>query len=216
MIRKALKQLIVPLNAYLNQEYNTVGDSYVSLNHLSKDTFTASGGNEKIHANLINIEEDKVFRNQFNALPNRAANSTDPMHPLGGIPTMRLNLYVLFVFNPGKSEQDYEDALSLLTKVMTYFQSNLNQALNIPGHLPSPDFVVEINYHNISMEDAYNMWSNLGGEQKPCAMYQIRMLQLQANTDAVLPVAVLQTPQLSNPQTDTAGNPTNDHSIQHK
>ncbi len=47
--------------------------------------------------------------------------------------------------------------------------------------IPAMPVNLEINYHNISLEDSNNMWSNLGGEQKPYAMYQIKMMEIEAD-----------------------------------
>ena len=167
MIRESMQQIIGRLNDYLNlyfQDTSTV--EYVVLSHLSE-------GNESIHVNLVNVEEDKVFKNQLKPLPSAATTpQTVPtsVNALGGIPVMRLNLYLLFAFNPGDSTLLYEKALSLLTVVLRYFHSHQQQEIVLTIDGQAYNCKARINYHNISLEDSNNMWSNLGGTQKPYAM----------------------------------------------
>jgi len=194
MIAKALKQITDGLNGYLNSIYPA------TLNQAKITTVknTSTSGDPEITVTLINIEEDKVYKNHLNPLSNRTSNSTDPIHPLGGIPTMRVNLYVLFAFN-SKSEDNYPDALTRLTHVLRYFQSTPYQNISIPTATDPIEFTLEINYHNISLEDSNNMWSNLGGTQKPYAMYQIKMLEIEALPPSELVPVVAVGPVLTNP-----------------
>lgn len=224
MIDKVLKQIVEGLNNYLGPIYDPGLTSYEGLyaevRHLKKDSFSNTGS-KKIAVNLINIEEEKVYKNQPN--PFHRANPTDPTLPLGGVPAMRIKMYLLFAFHPGETAEHYAEALSLLTHVLRYFQGTPYQEIVIPGNPPST-FNLEINYHNISLEDSNNMWSNLGGEQKPYAMYQVQLLEIEPGIPATL-TAVIQEPRISNPQYNsngeiiynTQGDPLNDdHSIQHK
>jgi len=213
MIKETLQQIITNLNGYLSDHFRD--SSYVEytvLSHLSE-------GNESIHMNLINIEEDKVYKNHLNPIPNRLHDSTDDIHPFGGIPTIRVNLYVLFAFNPNTGQDTYLKALTLLTSVLSYFAATPYQEIVIPSTtipaipptndpttIPEKRFTVEINYHNINLEDSNNMWSNLGGEQKPYAMYQIKMLEIEGDTHvSVVHDKVLREPVISSPEYDSKG-----------
>lgn len=199
MIAKALKQIVDGLNTYLNGVYPTNLDQAKITN--AKKSITDNG----ITVTLVNIEEDKVYKNHFNPLPARLPNDPSPINPLGGIPVMRINLYVLFAFD-AQTPENYPDSLTRLTHVLSYFQSKPYQEIVIPVTLSNPvekRFILEINYHNISLEDSNNMWSNLGGEQKPYAMYQFKMLEIEPAVSPD-PVAVLQIPQIFNPSN---GNP---------
>jgi hypothetical protein len=179
MIGKSIKQIVDGLNNYLGAIYNpglpSYEGEYAVIKHLKKDSFDANGS-KKIAVNLINIEEDTIYKNQLNPLPPSSSNQLT--HGMPGIAVMRIQMYVLFAFHPGEDSEKYAEALTLLTHTLRYFQGTPYQQITINGAGGTQQFNLEINYHNISLEDSHNMWSNLGGEQKPYAMYQIRMLEI--------------------------------------
>ncbi len=212
MIAKALIQIVDGLNGYLNGIYPNSLDQ-AEITNIKKSDSTPSNG---ISVTLINIEEDKVYKNHLNPIPDRLANATSPIHPTGGVPTMRVSLYVLFAFDSlSATSGAYIDSITRLTYVLKYFQRTPYQNISIPTDNDPIEFRLEINYHNISLEDSNNMWSNLGGEQKPYAMYQIKMLEIEA---PVLPNDVLDSvlldPLISNPTTDGNGDPVDKRNIQ--
>ncbi|MGB3465140.1 MAG: Pvc16 family protein [Cyclobacteriaceae bacterium] len=169
MIKESMQQIIGRLNDYLNSQFsNGATFQYVVLSHLSE-------GNESIHVNLVNVEEDKVFKNSMNPPVN---NTQGTVNALGGIPVMRLNLYLLFAFNPGDSNQLYEKALSLLNAVLRFFHTHKRQEIEVIIDGQQHVCHAKINYHNVSLEDSNNMWSNLGGTQKPYAMYKLQLLEI--------------------------------------
>lgn len=204
MIGKVLKVITNELNLFLGGIHDpglsSYEDKYAVIQHLKKDSFSGSDP-KKIAVNLINIEEDTVYKNHIT--PFDRPNNSSPTHPEGGTRSMRLTLYLLFAFHPGETSANYMDALTLLSDVLKFFQTHSYLELTIPGS-PSEVVGLEINYHNISLEDSNNMWSNLGGEQKPYAMYQLKLLEIKPNGPGVL-VPVLETPLLSNPQLDVNG-----------
>lgn len=171
MISKTIKQIIHDLNIYVNSIYNKHNPlkDYVVLKHIGK-SITNNDSDEKIFVNLINIEEDLIYKNQM------AANIVNTNTVLSGAYSMRVNLYVLFAFNPGQSNENYSDSLKLLTSVLRYFQGKRNMEVNFPSEDP---YTIDINYHNLSLEDSNNLWSNMGGEQKPYAIFQFRLLEIK-------------------------------------
>lgn len=208
MIAKALIQIVEGLNTYLNGVYPSNGTNQAKITNAKK-----SQADNGITVTLINIEEDKVYKNHLNPLSGTWVNNPSVTHPQGGISVMRINLYVLFAFD-AQMPENYPDSLTRLTHVLSYFQSKPYQEIVIPASASNPvekRFNLEINYHNISLEDSNNMWSNLGGEQKPYAMYQFKMLEIEPAL-APDPVAVVQNPQIVNPASGNSGNP---NSIQH-
>ncbi|MFT5819796.1 MAG: hypothetical protein ACI8ZM_001021 [Crocinitomix sp.] len=221
MIAKALKQIVNGLNDHLNGIYPATPNQ-VSL----KSTNNAVGLASAIDVTLINVEEDKVFKNHLNPIATLSNSNTADKNPMGGISAMRINLYVLFAFNSDGDSSVYENTLTRLTHVLQYFQGKQFQKIVIATGPSTPldhEFNLEISYHNISLEDSNNMWSNLGGAQKPYAMYQIKMLELQP---AFIPdsVAVIQDARISNPDLNVNGetifdgiHPQNDkRTIKHK
>ncbi len=198
MINKSITQLVDKLNNYLGSILDpllpTFKNEYAVVGHINKDSFIDYSG--RIIVNLINIEEDKVYKNHINSVP--APNAASGTLPLNGVSRMRVNLYLIFAFNPGNTVESYGNALTLLTHVLRYFQANQHQEIDITGPNPA-NFSLEINYHNISLEDSNNMWSNLGGEQKPYAMYKVQLLEIEElSTDPVPLVPAISNPTLTN------------------
>lgn len=207
MIAKALEQIVDNLNDYLDLKLTGANQLYrAEIINIKK----ANNGNADpgIKVALINVEEDKVYKNHLTPIAGRAPKSTDPIHPQNGKFNMRINLYVLFAFNPKNSDsQGYLDSLSVLTHVLRYFQSNSYQEISIPIPSSPPQvFGLDVEYHNISLEDSNNMWSNLGGEQRPYAMYRIKMLEIEQEmpTPDQL-IAVLQETTISSPSYNEKG-----------
>lgn len=205
MISKTIKQIVDQLNNYLNTVPN-LGTDIAVMGHLNSDSFS-SDSDSKIVVNLINIEEDKVYKNHITPLPPNSGNTG--VHPQGGFYSMRINLYLLFAFNPGASSGQYEYAITCLTHVLRYFQGTQLQKISIPiiNTTDTLDFDLEMCYHNISLEDSNNMWSNLGGEQKPYAMYQAKLLEIKPDENLLASlVPNIQETKLSSPQKDSDGN----------
>jgi len=205
MISKAIKQIVDQLNNYLNIIPN-LGTDIAAMGHLNSGSFSPDS-DSKIVVNLINIEEDKVYKNHITPLPPSSGRAE--VHPQGGFYSMRINLYLLFAFNPGSSSGQYEYAITCLTHVLRYFQATPLQRISIPiiNTTDTLDFDLEMCYHNISLEDSNNMWSNLGGEQKPYAMYQVKLLEIKPDENLLAkPVPNIQETKLSSPQKDSNGN----------
>lgn len=208
MIGKALKKIVEGLNDFLATKYpNSINsaDYCAEIQNIQKSTDPLAS-DPAIKVALINIEEDKVYKNHLK--PSNITNGE--IHPFGGTPVMRVNFYILFAFNPKPGQpqqQHYLDSLSLLTHVLSYFTATPYQEIAIPLINPDKEFRLEINYHNVNLEDSNNMWSNLGGEQKPYAMYQIKMLEIEADTSiAVVNDKVLQVaPIISSPNYNSFG-----------
>jgi len=207
MIAKALRHIVDGLNDYLDDHLTGQNSIYTAeITNIQKSSDNTSDPGIKVA--LINVEEDKVYKNHLLPLEGRQAGSVDPIHPLGGVLAMRVNLYVLVAFNQQNTSQPtsgYLDTLSVMTHVLRYFHSNPYQQVLIQSN-PDQHIGLEIEYHNISLEDSNNMWSNLGGEQKPYAMYKIKMLEIRPDDPTELDVVLQQDPILSNPNLDPDGN----------
>ena len=201
MIGKVLKQLVSDLNDYFAGIYPSHGDPHAKLTQITEDELGENGA--KIVANLIHLEEDKVYKNHL--IPETGRANTDPIHPLGGLSKMRVNVYVLFAFNPGTTPEHYADALTRLTHLLRYFNEASSRQITV--NLPDPKiFNLVIDYHNISLEDSNNMWSNMGGKQKPYALYQIKMLEIDPiPIDPAAREVVLEETIISNPDKNGAG-----------
>ena len=201
MIAKTLKQIIDELNVYLDLVYSNDPSKerhHAAIKNVDNkfDPENPSG----IAVSLINVEEDKIYKNHLNPLrdplnPNRLrpVDSSEPIEELGGVSTMRITIYLLFAFNSlAKSQQGYLDSLSRLTNVLRYFQGRSFQEITIAQLPPLDDkvFTLEMNYHNVNLEDSNNMWSNFGGEQRPYAMYQVKLLEIEPDIPVILKAVI--------------------------
>jgi hypothetical protein len=189
MISKVIKQIVLDLNIYVNSIHNN-GNSvkdYVVLKHIGK-SITNNDSDEKVFVNLINIEEDLVYKNQM------ASNILNTNTVQSGGYSLRVNLYVLFAFNPGDTNDSYDDSLKLLTSVLRYFQGKRNMEVHFP---PDDPYTIDVNYHNVSLEDSNNLWSNMGGEQKPYAIFQFRLLEIEPEEETLLVSSQILDPNLT-------------------
>lgn len=204
MIAKTLKYIVDNLNDYLDDRLTGPPSAYrAEITNIQKSD---NGSEQGIKVALINVEEDKVYKNHLLPLEGRPHNSTDPIHPLGGTLAMRVNLYVLLAFNPQNVTQPtlgYLNSLSIMTHVLRYFHSNPFQEVPLTV---DRSIGLEIEYHNVNLEDSNNMWSNLGGEQKPYAMYKIKMLEVLPDDPDELSEVIRVPPIISDPDLDPAGN----------
>lgn len=177
MIDQALIFLIDDLNTYLFQRYNI--QPLVALYNIANPDFknlepdaSATG---QIFANLINVHEDGVYKNQ----PGKNGLGIDVL-------PLRMQLYLLFAF---KSKQ-YAQSLKLLSAVLEYYHREPVRSVSLTDFRGDPyDLDLEVIYHNIDLEDSNNMWSNLGGEQHPFAIYRINLMEIIPNvTTAPAPI----------------------------
>lgn len=198
MIGNTLKELVKNLNVYLGDIY-TPNVEYAWLKQAQEDMF--SNANEKIVVSLINMEEDTVYKNQPTAFDSGNANL---LHPYGGKPTIRLNLYVLFVCNPGDDEMAYVDAMTMLSHIVRYFKTYPAQELSIIDMGTPKTVNLEIEFFNISLEDSNNMWSNLGGQQMPYGMYCLKLLEIESDDpDNSALATAISDPRIMDPDTNS-------------
>jgi hypothetical protein len=196
MIGNTLKRLVVGLNDYLRDIYTTTTE-YAFLKQASEDMFANT--NEKIVVTLVNMEEDTVFKNHLAPFQSPNPNLT---HPLGGKPVIRFNLFILIVCDPGSDDLSYLDALTMLSHVVRYFKTNPAQQLTVMDGNVSKTVNLEIDFHNISLEDSNNMWSNFGGKQLPFAMYRLSLLEIESDDPDISNLnATITNPRIKDPST---------------
>lgn len=119
---------------------------------------------------LVNVEEDKVARQQENYV--KTITNTVYKNP-----PLYINFYILFSMNKNK----YDDCLDFLSHIMTFFQY---QSVFTPISHPSLDASIQrliVDLHNVSFEQANHLWSILGGKYLPSVMYKVRQVTLDEN-----------------------------------
>lgn len=157
---------------------------------------TEGGGvvipNKSLGVSLINIEEDRVYKDQKSTLINNKGN-VERLNP-----EIKLNLYVLISANfqdtdSEDSINDYAEGLKQLSWIISFFQA---KNVFTPENSPKlADFdpnltklVVEL--YSYSFEQLYNFWSVVGAKYLPSVLYKIRILTFQEREffDTTIPI----------------------------
>ena len=177
MIDKALRFLTDELNIYLDlQNGGNVGDKLVVLTNVADGSGAWAIPPHKVGVSLINIEEEKVFKDQQTNFRN-AAGEFEQYNP-----EIKLNLYMLVCANfvTDSTYQDgYEQGLKQLSRVVSCFQG---KNVFTPDTNPTMDsglkkLIVEL--YSYSFEQQYNFWTVLGAKYLPSVLYKVRLIAFQ-------------------------------------
>jgi len=128
---------------------------------------------QKIGLTLINIEEERVLREQ---VPERVYQ--DGSHIVRQ-PALKLNLTLLFAARFAQNTEGYKKALNFLSHVMTFFQAHPSfSSDNSPG-LDARIAKLNLELLSYSSEQLNQTWAYLGSKYLPSAIYRVRMVTLQ-------------------------------------
>lgn len=179
MIHTTLKFLTRSINDYLKVK-NGLEEDKVFLTHVSDDTGVAIP-DKSLGLSLVNIEEEKVFKEQSPTFIN-GDGTVEYRNP-----ELKLNLYVLISANYQNSDQnnpteDYYEGLKQLSHVISFLQ-----AKNVFTNDNSPALAAEdpnlkkliLELYSYSFEQMYNFWSVLGSKYLPSVLYKVRMITIQ-------------------------------------
>ncbi|MFL5764147.1 MAG: DUF4255 domain-containing protein [Bacteroidia bacterium] len=164
------------MNTYLDlQNGVTMGDQLIVLTNVANDTGGWAIPPQKLGVSLINIEEEKVFKEQQTQFRN--ANGEFEQYN----PEIKLNLYMLVCANfvSENGDDKYEQGLKQLSRVVSCFQG---KNVFTPDNTPSMDpelkkLIVEL--YSYSFEQQYNFWTILGAKYLPSVLYKVRLLAYQ-------------------------------------
>jgi hypothetical protein len=174
MLKESLQFFADELNKYLIQKaVATLDTPRVVLGNAAKafDTETPPTGfihiNNRAIISLVNIEEDRVFKQQENFVKT----STTIRYKN---PPIYLNLYMLISLN----RNNYADSLTWLAHIMQYFQF---QNVFTPTTHPALDSRIQkliVELYSLSFEQVNHLWSTLGGKYLPSVMYKVRQVTI--------------------------------------
>lgn len=176
MIDKALKFLTAEMNTYLDlQNGGAVSDQVIVLTNVANDSGGWAIPSQKLGVSLINIEEEKVFKDQQTQFRN-----TDGEFEQYN-PEIKLNLYMLVCANFVSEDGDdkYEQGLKQLSRVVSFFQG---KNVFTPDNSPAMDPVLQkliVELYSYSFEQQYNFWTILGAKYLPSVLYKVRLLAYQ-------------------------------------
>ncbi len=179
MIHSTLRFLTRSINDYLKIK-NSLDEDKVFLTHVSGEAGLAIP-DKALGLSLVNIEEEKVFKEQSAAFIN--GNGTVEYRN----PELKLNLYILISANYQNQNlndpsDDYYEGLKQLSYVISFFQSK-----NVFTHDNTPVLAAEepkikkliLELYSYSFEQMYNFWSVLGTKYLPSVLYKVRLITIQ-------------------------------------
>jgi hypothetical protein len=196
MIDKALDFLTTEIDNYLTLQFGPPSTAWAVLTNVATEKGDWAIPNDTIGVSLINIEEERVFKEQQTAFRDESGQIQHYN------PELKLNLYVLisarFISNDtGSSEigMKYIEGLRRLSLVISFLQGkNVFTTDNSPTLDPNiKKLVVEL--YSYSFEQQYNFWTVIGAKYLPSALYRVRMLTYQdkRSLDQQAPVTVTDT-----------------------
>jgi hypothetical protein len=176
MINETFKFLTEEINNYLSQKMGVITDKRLVWGNVGKALDNESGGsnalNGKAIMSLINVEEDRVAKQQENFIKSNTGITYKS-------PPLYLNLYVLIAVN----RVDYGDSLKWLAFIIQFFQ---NQNVFTPISNPSLDIRIQkliADLYTVNFEQLNQIWSILGGKYLPSVLYKVR--QITIDEDAI-------------------------------
>jgi hypothetical protein len=189
MIDTTLNFLTQEINSYLKIKNNSPNDDKIVLSSIANESGIVIP-NKSLGLSLINIEEERVFKEQRTSYVNE--NGQAQYYN----PELRLNLYILISSNFQEKAiddptNDYKEGLKQLSYVILFFQSkhvftNENSPLLASIDPSIQKLIVEL--YSYSFEQLYNFWTVVGAKYLPSVLYKVRMLRIQGNEmEAELP-----------------------------
>ena len=193
MIDGALSFLSDELDEYLKIKSNDPDTTRVILSNVAISSEGGSGlgiPDNHLGMSLINIEEERVFKDQRTSFVN-ADGITEHMNP-----ELKLNIYILISANyqdsvASGSSKDYKEGLKQLSYVISFFQ-----ARNVFTKDNSPtlaDYSIEklvVELYSYNFEQLNNFWSVLGTHYLPSVLYKVCVITFQEQElqDTALPI----------------------------
>ncbi len=177
MISEALHTIVSLINNYILPGHT---DDPLVLSNISRvndgDEFTQNM-KDKLVLSIVNIEEDKIAKS-----PDHFIKENNVIKYKN--PAIHLNLTLLFA----ATHDDYEKAISLLEKVVRFFQIKY---VFTPGDTPElavvnavNDFNIEkliFDWINLNLEQVHQLWTTLGGHYMPSVIFKMRMVSIDEN-----------------------------------
>ena len=141
----------------------------VSVDSISKDS-----SSDNLLITLINIEEEKIYKNQDHYVKANPDDSTISTVN----PEIKLNIYVLF----SAQNNDYIEALKQISAVITIFQGKNVFENNdfIANDITGLDTLI-VELYSLTFEQNNSLWQTLGSKMVPAVLYKIKLFSMQNN-----------------------------------
>jgi len=181
MINTTLDFLAQEVNAFLDIKNGISGGEKVVVSNVAKVNGDWAIPTNHLGLSLINIEEEKVFKEQKTTFIN-ADGIAETYNP-----ELKLNLYILFSANyiSGDADQDgldYLEGLKQISYIISFFQQkNVFTQSNSPllASIDSNISRVIVELYSFTFDQLNNFWSAIGAKYLPSVLYKVRMVSFQ-------------------------------------
>jgi len=166
MIHKILDFLKAELTQYLTARAIVASPTPPPVNYVGINQDPPTFPEKSISLLLVNLEEEKTLRP-----PDRHSvriNGQDRKVS----PPLKLNLFLLFAVKHNK----YEEAIKLLSGVISFFQANPLFDSKLFPALPEEFDKLVVELYSLAPSQQNEIWSMLKTAYLPSVLYQVRMI----------------------------------------
>ncbi|TVQ07109.1 MAG: DUF4255 domain-containing protein [Bacteroidetes bacterium] len=178
MIYQSLKFLAGQMNAYMEeviQPSENLSNPIVILDNIANIDDENRDSTNNILLTLINIYEEASMKN------NPASTLVNNELTRYQNPPVNLNLHLLLT----SCMANYELSLRYLSHAIAFFQGKKTftrqNSFSDDTSLPD-DLRLILDLQTLSLEQVNNIWSTLGGKQKPFVCYKLRMVRIEKDS----------------------------------
>ncbi len=170
MINVSLQFLADEINKYLTLKLGPSSDPpRLVTGNIARvfDPEAGTGLNNKAIMALVNIEEDRIAKQQENF----SKTDTGTRYKT---PQLYLNLYILI----GVNRTAYSDSLIWINFILQFFQ---HQKVFTPISHPALNSGIEklmVDLYSLNFEQVNHLWSTLGGKYIPSVLYKVRQISV--------------------------------------
>jgi len=163
MIWETLSFLAGKLNATIKNRYHITHDM-VQLSVPQQSSGTAETDN-KILITLVQVEPDHI------------AQDLKSISRQNYTPDLFLNLYILV--SAYSTEENYDQALKILSGIISFFQANPFFTSQTETALSPQIEKLNIEMAKIGFNEQSNLWTTLGCKYIPSVLYKVRLLRFR-------------------------------------
>ena len=169
MLDVAVSFLAEQFNAYLIRRIGSTTLGKVVPGGIVDETGKLAIATGTIALSIVNIEEERVMREQ---LPARVMVGGREMTLQ---PELRLNLTLLFAARMA----NYDMTLKALSNVLTFFQAFPAFAAEDSPSLDPRIGKIVMELHSVGAETLNQLWAALGAKYQPSVLYRARLVTIQ-------------------------------------
>lgn len=162
MINTIFTSIAEELNQHFSGKFGLSEDKVI-VSALPESGSTPTPTNEdNLVVSLVNIEQER--------LSNKS---------MAGVDKKPVNLYLYMLFAAGFTENNYEEALKLLSATIAFFQSKSVFTHNNTPTLPHAAEKLIFEMVNLNIQELSQLWGIQGGKYYPSVLYRARIITIK-------------------------------------